>query len=122
MNNTEQTTAALDYATELVVQLRKGLLIHCVLLVTENPVYASEIISSLQQADLNIVEGTIYPMLSRLSRDGLLLYQWRESQQGPPRKYYQITEYGREVRSHLSEFIHQLNNVIIKLERNSSNE
>lgn len=111
----------MDYATELTVQLRKGLITQCVLYVTEKPVYASEIITSLQGAELEIVEGTVYPLLSRLSRDGLLAHQWKESQQGPPRKYYQITDYGKEVRSHLAESISKLDKVLKKLER-SSNE
>ncbi len=108
---------ARDYAAELTVQLRKGMLTQCVLLVTETPAYAYEILMQLEQAELDIVEGTIYPLLSRLSRDGLLTHQWRESTQGPPRKYYQITEHGRCVRSYLAESISKLNNVISKLER-----
>ena len=116
---TEPTESALDYAGELTVQLRKGVIAQCVLLVTEEPAYASEIITKLEEADLDVVEGTIYPLLSRLSRDGLLIYQWQESAQGPPRKYYQITDYGKEVRVHLGASIAKLNQVINKLERKS---
>jgi len=115
----EPTESALDYAGELTVQLRKGVIAQCVLLVTEQPAYASEIIKELEEADLDVVEGTIYPLLSRLSRDGLLIYQWQESPQGPPRKYYQITDYGKEVRVHLGASIAKLNQVISKLERKS---
>ena len=56
--------------------------------------YANDIIKRLKQANLIVVEGTLYPLLNRLKKDGLLHYEWRESQQGPPRKYYGLTEEG----------------------------
>ncbi|MCL2085438.1 PadR family transcriptional regulator [Candidatus Saccharibacteria bacterium] len=108
---TESENAA-NYASELTVQLKKGLLTQCVLQVAEKPIYASEILAKLDKAGLNIVEGTIYPLLSRLSRDKLLKHEWQESTLGPPRKYYQITDYGREVRTHLGKSIDKLNKVI----------
>jgi len=106
-----------DYAGDLTVQLKKGILSQCVLLVAEKPVYTSEIIAELERAELDIVEGTIYPLLSRLAREGLLTHQWQESRGGPPRKYYQITDYGRTVRVHLATSIRKLNKVIKQLER-----
>lgn len=111
----DQRESAVDYAGELAVQLRKGMLTQCVLLVTEEPRYTSEILSELNGAELDIVEGTVYPLLSRLSRDGLLRHEWQESPAGPPRKYYQITDYGREVREHLAGSIIKLNNTIERL-------
>jgi len=109
--------SAQNYAADLTVQLKKGLLTQCVLLVAEQPIYASEILSKLERAELDIVEGTIYPLLSRLARDNLLTHQWQESPQGPPRKYYQITDYGRCIRTHLASSIHKLNKVIKQLEK-----
>ena len=111
--------SAINYASELTIQLKKGLLTQCVLLVAEKPIYTSEILAALERAQLDIVEGTIYPLLSRLLRDGLLMHEWQESPQGPPRKYYHITDFGREVRTHLTVSIQKLNKVIKKLERTS---
>lgn len=111
----DQREKAVDYAGELAVQLRKGVVTQCVLLVAEVPKYASEIILELGGAELDIVEGTIYPLLSRLSRDGLLRHEWQESPAGPPRKYYQITDYGREVRGYLAGEIIKLNHTIERL-------
>ncbi|MCL1839435.1 PadR family transcriptional regulator [Candidatus Saccharibacteria bacterium] len=111
--------SAVDYASDLTVQLKKGILTQCVLLVAEKPVYTSEILAELERAELDIVEGTIYPLLSRLAREGLLIHQWQESPQGPPRKYYQISDYGRNVRAHLTTSIRKLNKVIKQLERKS---
>ena len=73
-------------------QMRKGMLEYCVmLLLRREPSYASDIIARLKEADLIVVEGTLYPLLTRLKKDGLLSYEWRESTQGPPRKYYALT-------------------------------
>ena len=118
--NPDPTESALDYASDLTVQLKKGLLTQCVLLTADDPIYASEILAKLEKAQLDIVEGTIYPLLSRLAQSGLLIHQWQESSQGPPRKYYQITDYGRSVRAHLAASIHNLDNVIKNLERNNN--
>lgn len=73
-------------------QMRKGMLEYCVLLLLrKEPSYATNIISRLKEAELIVVEGTLYPLLTRLKNDGLLSYDWRESTQGPPRKYYTLT-------------------------------
>jgi len=78
-------------------QLRRGILELAVLLiVSERAVYAAEILDKLQKAGLITVEGTIYPMLSRLKRDGIVEYTWQESENGPPRKYYSLTDLGME--------------------------
>lgn len=83
-------------------QMRKGMLEYCVmLLLHREECYASDIIGRLKQADLIVVEGTIYPLLSRLKNDGLLSYEWRESKQGPPRKYYVLTKAGEETLARL---------------------
>lgn len=104
------------YAEQMATQLRKGFLAYCVLKVcSHQPKYTSDIINELRQAKLVVVEGTIYPLLSRLQKDGLLTHEWQESEQGPPRKYYKITEYGDEVTVHIAEKISALNLTLKKL-------
>lgn len=74
-------------------QMRKGMLEYCImLLLHKEPAYASDIIQKLKEAQLIVVEGTLYPLLTRLKNDDLLSYEWVESTQGPPRKYYKLTE------------------------------
>lgn len=76
-------------------QMRKGVLELCILsIISEKEVYPSEIITKLKEAELIVVEGTLYPLLTRLKNAGLLTYSWKESKSGPPRKYYQITKGG----------------------------
>ena len=76
-------------------QMRKGVLEFCILSVLKkNDAYTSEILETLKNAKLLVVEGTIYPLLTRLKNDGLLNYRWEESSSGPPRKYYGLTETG----------------------------
>jgi PadR family transcriptional regulator, regulatory protein PadR len=78
-------------------QMRKGVLEYCILLVLDGePLYASDIIQALKEAKMIVVEGTLYPLLTRLKNDGLLAYRWEESTQGPPRKYYELTDRGRK--------------------------
>lgn len=77
-------------------QMRKGILEYCILSVlSRNSCYASDIIKELKEAKVIVVEGTLYPLLTRQKNAGLLSYRWEESQQGPPRKYYELTEAGR---------------------------
>ena len=77
-------------------QMRKGMLEYCIMLLLRNQAsYASDIITSLKEARLIVVEGTLYPLLTRLKKDGLLCYEWKESTQGPPRKYYTLTDEGQ---------------------------
>ena len=76
-------------------QMRKGMLEYCIMrLLHKEPAYASDIIQKLKEAQLIVVEGTLYPLLTRLKNDDLLSYEWVESTQGPPRKYYKLTEKG----------------------------
>jgi len=78
-------------------QMRKGILEYCILLVLSgNSCYASDIIRELKEVKVIVVEGTLYPLLTRLKNSGLLSYRWEESPQGPPRKYYELTEQGKE--------------------------
>ncbi len=79
-------------------QMRKGILEFCILLViSRDRVYASEILTELKTADLLVVEGTLYPLLSRLRTLGFLDHSWEESKSGPPRKYYTLTDKGKDV-------------------------
>ena len=78
-------------------QMRKGMLEFCVLLLlNDGDAYASEIITEMKEAQLIVMEGTLYPLLTRLKNDGLLSYRWEESPSGPPRKYYSITPLGQQ--------------------------
>ena len=78
-------------------QMRKGMLEYCVMLLLHRDAsYATDIIAQLKEAELIVVEGTLYPLLTRLKNDGLLSYEWKESTQGPPRKYYTLTELGAQ--------------------------
>jgi PadR family transcriptional regulator PadR len=77
-------------------QMRKGILEFCILLIiAQGRVYAGEILSELKKADLIVVEGTLYPLLSRLKSQGYLDHTWEESKSGPPRKYYTLTDKGK---------------------------
>jgi len=77
-------------------QMRKGFLEFCILLIlNRRKAYANDIIQLLQEARLIVVEGTLYPLLTRLKNMSLLNYQWIESNQGPPRKYYELTSEGK---------------------------
>lgn len=112
----EKVVTSEAYAEQLAIQLRKGFLAYCVLKVCSSaPVYTSDIIGKLRDAELVVVEGTIYPLLSRLQKDGLLTHEWQESEQGPPRKYYKVTPYGSEVASHVTKKINALNATLKKL-------
>jgi len=77
-------------------QMRKGVLELCILsIIAEKEAYPSDIITKLKESELIIVEGTLYPLLTRLKNAGLLSYNWKESRSGPPRKYYSITAEGK---------------------------
>ncbi len=81
------------------VQMRKGVIELCILsLVSRGEMYSSDLLSALKESKLIVVEGTIYPLLTRLKNEGLLKYRWEESPSGPPRKYYSLTSLGLEKR------------------------
>ncbi len=78
------------------VQMRKGILEFCILhIISRGEVYASDMLEELTSAKIMVVEGTLYPLLTRLRKAGLVDYKWVESSSGPPRKYYRLTEVGR---------------------------
>ena len=112
----QKDVSAERYAEQLAVQLRKGFLAYCVLKVcSKKAMYTSDIIRRLSDAELVVVEGTIYPLLSRLQKDGLLAHEWQESEQGPPRKYYKATVFGEEVSHRATEKIATLSATLKKL-------
>ncbi|PID33383.1 PadR family transcriptional regulator [Candidatus Saccharibacteria bacterium] len=114
--NTKVTAAS--YAENLATQLRKGFLAYCVLLIcADKPKYTSDILKTLRDSKLVVVEGTIYPLLSRLQKDGLLEHEWQESDQGPPRKYYKLTDYGAQVAQQLKKQVNQLNKTLKVIEK-----
>ena len=83
--------------------MRKGMLEYCImLLLHRQPSYANDIIAQLKDAKMIVVEGTLYPLLTRLKNDKLLKYEWQESTQGPPRKYYKLTTDGQEALTQLN--------------------
>ncbi len=85
-------------------QMRKGILEYCILsIISRGEIYASDIIEELKAAKLLVVEGTLYPLLTRLKNNGLLNYNWQESTSGPPRKYYELSDTGKEVLHHLDQ-------------------
>lgn len=98
--------------------MRKGVLELCILsIIAEKDAYASEIIDKLKEAKLIIVEGTLYPLLTRLKNDGMTSYRWEESKSGPPRKYFQITDIGRKVLSELKSGWQELAVAVEKITR-----
>ncbi|MDR2841439.1 MAG: PadR family transcriptional regulator [Paludibacter sp.] len=97
-------------------QMRKGYLEYCILLILKKkPAYVSDIISELKEANMLVVEGTLYPLLTRLKNSELLSYRWEESLQGPPRKYYATTEQGLAFLAELENAYDEINAVILKL-------
>lgn len=106
-------------ADNIKSQMRKGYLEYCILLILKKKAsYASDIISELKDAKMIVVEGTLYPLLTRLKNAELLDYRWEESSQGPPRKYYEMTQKGIIFLEELENAWEEVNLVISKLKRN----
>jgi len=94
-------------------QMRKGILEFCILsLLKDKDCYTSEILDMLKDAKLLVVEGTIYPLLTRLKNDDLLSYRWEESTSGPPRKYYKLTDQGESFLKELALTWNELSNAV----------
>ncbi len=96
--------------------MRKGILEYCILsILAKEDSYAPRIIAELKAAEMIVVEGTLYPILTRQKNQGLLTYRWEESPQGPPRKYYSLTPEGREALAQLDAswdaLVGQINNI-----------
>lgn len=102
-------------------QMRKGVLEYCILLVLNGePLYASNIIDALREAKMIVVEGTLYPLLTRLKNSGLLTYKWEESTQGPPRKYYELTDNGRKFLGELEDSWGELVEAVAKVKNSKA--
>lgn len=103
-------------------QMRKGLLEFCILLVlSKGEAYPSDIIASLKNSGMDMPEGTLYPLLTRLKNDELLQYRWEESTMGPPRKYFSISEKGIEFLKILSASWDEITSAIDQLKQKQSN-
>jgi PadR family transcriptional regulator, regulatory protein PadR len=103
-------------ADNIKSQMRKGYLEYCILLILrKKSAYTSDIISELKEAKLIVVEGTLYPLLTRLKNSELLDYRWEESTQGPPRKYYEMTSQGSLFLDELESAWDDINNVVKKI-------
>jgi PadR family transcriptional regulator len=103
---------------ERFVAIRKGLLEFLILkIVAADKVYVADILERLSDTDFATQEGTLYPLLSKMRRDGLLDYEWQESDAGPPRKYYELTAKGRTQLGELNDYWKHLNATISQLGR-----
>lgn len=113
----------MGYLDNIQAQIKKGLLEYAILLIIqEKKIYAPEIILKLKEAKLIVVEGTLYPLLSRLKKHELVEYEWKESKGGPPRKYYKLTTKGKAAIKDLSqtwEALDQSINSLIKKDEKS---
>ena len=106
-------------------QMRKGVLEYCILsILKDNDAYVAEILDTLKDARLLVVEGTIYPLLTRLKNAGLLNYRWEESTSGPPRKYYTLTDLGQRFLNELTTTWDELQNAVslVTSTKNTTNE
>ncbi|HUH75612.1 MAG TPA: PadR family transcriptional regulator [Chitinophagales bacterium] len=104
------------------VQMRKGILEYCILgIISDGEVYASDILEELKTANLLVVEGTVYPLLTRLKNAGLLAYVWKESSSGPPRKYFTLTDQGKSAIIELSQTWKELESAVRKTTQPSHN-
>ena len=91
------------------VQMRKGILEYCIIhIISRGEVYASDMLDELTNARMIVVEGTLYPLLTRLKNAGLVEYKWVESKSGPPRKYYKLTDLGNTFLAGLTETWNEL--------------
>ena len=106
-------------------QMRKGVLEYCILSILDgNDAYVAEILETLKDAKMLVVEGTIYPLLTRLKNAGLLNYRWEESTSGPPRKYYTLTENGKTFLTELTKTWDNLQQAVavVTSQKNTNNE
>jgi PadR family transcriptional regulator, regulatory protein PadR len=111
-------------------QMRKGVLEYCILaVISGQTAYASDIIAKMKEAHLLVVEGTLYPLLTRLKNDGLLNYRWEESRSGPPRKYYSLTSEGQNFLQELNsswdelvEAVHKITGDIVSENKPENNQ
>ena len=112
-----RTTPAMN-VENTKAQMRKGVLEYCILgILAQGELYPPDIISKLKDAKLIVVEGTLYPLLTRLKDAGFLTYRWEESRSGPPRKYYRLTALGEKFLGELDETWDELSQAVKKTTR-----
>lgn len=114
----------MEKADSTIAQMRKGVLEMCVLSAIDGQeAYASDILERLKQAHLIVVEGTLYPILTRLKNEGFLSYRWEESSSGPPRKYFSLTSTGldflQELKTGWSDMVSAVNRTISNINNDS---
>ena len=101
---------------EKFTPIRKGLLEFLVLkIISAEKVYAADILAQLSKTEFATQEGTLYPLLSKMRREGLLDYEWQESEAGPPRKYYELTAKGKEQLSDLTDYWQKISGTVKSL-------
>lgn len=94
-------------------QMRKGILEFCILsIIKRGEAYPSDIIEEMKNAEMHILEGTLYPLLTRLKNSGMLTYRWEESSAGPPRKYFSLTQQGKQFYKELQQTWDELSNAV----------
>lgn len=110
------TTVIMDIE-KTKTQMRKGILEYCILSIIQKTgdAYASDILDQLKKSEMIVVEGTIYPLLTRLKNEEVLEYRWEESSSGPPRKYFSLTEQGEEFLKELEQTWVQLKQAVNKI-------
>ena len=107
--------------SNLKSQMRKGLLEYCILsIISRDEAYASDILDILKTSQLLVVEGTLYPLLTRMKNEGLLSYRWQESTGGPPRKYYTLTPDGQQLLQQLHQEWQSISIAISQITSNTS--
>lgn len=112
-----------EKAQNTIMQMRRGILEYCIVKVLkDHAVYTAELINSLKKADLLVTEGTLYPLLNRLQKSGLLQYRWEESQSGPPRKYYSLTTEGESFLTHLDKAWKDIESSVHMIQREQGSE
>lgn len=110
-------------AKNTVSQMRRGILEYCIVsLLADQEIYTAELIDRLKEANLLVTDGTLYPMLSRLQKGELLKYRWEESESGPPRKYYSLTEKGAEFLSQLETAWQDITDSVESIRRGNQGE
>lgn len=106
--------------SNLKSQMRKGLLEYCILsIISRDEAYASDILDILKTSQLLVVEGTLYPLLTRMKNEGLLSYRWQESTGGPPRKYYTLTPDGQQLLQQLHQEWQTISTAISQITSNT---
>jgi len=110
-------------AQNTISQMRRGILEFCIIsLLADNEIYTAQLIDRLKAANLLVTDGTLYPLLNRLQKAQILQYSWVESESGPPRKYYSLTDEGREVLKDLDGAWQDINGSVEMIRRGNDSE